>query len=68
MRHKDNSSAPLITNAVSLPLPNTNKNKAITGMSDEDVDVCLNCTLPVNKCRGHINCYNKQKQVGGTSK
>ena len=68
MKNKENSTEPLIKSAISLPLPNLDKTKTMFGISDEDVDVCLNCTLPPNKCRGHVNCYNKQKRVGGKSK
>ena len=65
MKPKENMTEPLIRGAVSLPLPNNQKNKMIFGGSDDDVEVCLNCTLPANKCRGLKRCYSYQKKKNG---
>ena len=64
MRPKENSNEPLIKGAVSLPVPNTKKGKMVFGGSDDDVEVCLNCTLPASKCHGLDMCYAKQKRKG----
>ena len=68
MKPKENMTEPLIRGAISLPLPNNQKNKMVFGGSDDDVEVCLNCTLPANKCRGLDKCYNKQKKNRGEKK
>ena len=45
------------------------KTKMVFGGSDDDVDICLNCTLPVERCQGGDKCYLKHKRIkeGGDS-
>lgn len=64
-----NNNQPLIKGAVSLPVSNVEKSKAIFGGSDDDVDICLNCTLPASKCNGGTDCYRRHKRIkdGGES-
>ena len=62
---KPNSKEPFIKGAVSLPVPNEKKSKVVFGGSDsdEDIEICLNCSLPVSKCHGLDKCYAKQKRI-----
>lgn len=53
----------VVGGAVSLPLPNAKKESVIFGGSDDDTDVCLNCTLPPDRCRGGDKCYLKHKKI-----
>ena len=59
----------IVGGAVSLPLSNIKKSTMIFGGSDDDTDVCLNCTLPPNRCKGGNKCYLKHKKIkdGGES-
>ena len=68
-RFPTNNNEPIIKGAVSLPLSNDKKEKMTFGGSDDDVDICLNCTLPVSKCTGGSDCYRKYKRIkeGGDS-
>ena len=66
---KPNLKEPLIKGAVSLPLSSIKRSAIIPSGSEEDKDVCLNCTLPPNRCYGNDKCYLKHKKIkdGGES-
>ena len=53
----------IVGGATSLPLPNSKREPVIFGGSDDDVDVCLNCTVPPSRCKGGNSCYLKHKNM-----
>lgn len=64
MRQHENSNEPLIKGAVSLPLSSSaRRGKMVFGGADDDVDVCLTCSLPPDKCSGSDHCYLKHKKI-----
>lgn len=61
IKSREGENQPFISGAVSLPLSDNERHEVIFTGTD-DVDVCLNCDLPIEQCRGAKGCYRKQKK------